>query len=75
VGVNVTAELGRVTMSLGELIRIGEGAVIKLNRPVTAPVELMAQGVRVAKGEVVVVDDFFAVRIREIEPSRRVQRE
>ena len=71
VRVNVSAELGRVAMPLGELLRIGEGAVIKLDRPISAPVELMAQGVRVALGEVVVVDDCFAVRIKEIEKSRQ----
>ena len=71
VNVTVWAELGRVTLSLGELLKLGAGSVLKLDRPVSAPVDLMAQGVRVAKGEVVVVDDCFAVRIKEIESSRR----
>ncbi|MEM7316942.1 MAG: FliM/FliN family flagellar motor switch protein [Planctomycetota bacterium] len=70
VSVNVSAEIGRVSMTLGELLRIGEGAVVKLDRQVSAPVELVAQGVRVASGDVVVVDDCFAVRIREIEKAR-----
>ncbi len=71
-GVNVTvwAELGRATMSLGDLLQVGEGSVLKLDRPVSAPVDLMAQGIRVARGEVVVVDDHFAVRIKEIERTR-----
>ncbi len=71
VSVTVSAELGRVSMPLGEMLRLGTGAVIKLDRPVSAPVELLAQGVRVALGEVVVVDDCFAVRIKEIERTRR----
>ena len=70
VSVEVSAEIGRVSMTLGELLRIGEGAVIKLNRQVSAPVELVAQGVRVALADVVVVDDYFAVRVRSIERSR-----
>ncbi len=70
VSVNVSAEIGRASMTLGELLRIGEGAVVKLDRQVSAPVELVAQGVRVASGDVVVVDDCFAVRIREIEKAR-----
>ena len=70
VPVEVSAELGRVSMTLGELLRIGEGAVIKLNRQVSAPVELIAQGVRVALADVIVVDECFAVRIRSIERSR-----
>ena len=70
VPVEVSAELGRVSMTIGELLRIGEGAVIKLNRQISAPVELVAQGVRVAMADVVVVDDCFAVRIRSVERSR-----
>ena len=71
VSVTVSAELGRVSMSLGELLKMGDGSVVKLDRPVTAPVELMAQGVRVALGEVVVVDDCFAIRVKEIERTRK----
>ena len=74
VNVSVWAELGRVSMSLGELLKVGAGSVVKLDRPVSAPVDLMAQGVRVARGEVVVVDDFFAVRIKDIEASRKMEK-
>ena len=48
-------------------MRLGEGSIIELGRPITEPVDLMAQGVRVARGEVVVVDDCFALRIKEID--------
>ncbi|MCA9263102.1 MAG: flagellar motor switch protein FliN [Planctomycetales bacterium] len=71
VNVTVWAELGRTTMSLGELLKIGEGSVLKLSRPISAPIDLMAQGVRVARGEVVVVEDSFAIRIKEIENTRK----
>ena len=57
-------------MPIGELLQLGEGAVLKLNRAVSEPVDLIAQGVRVARGEVVVVDDCFAIRIKEIENSK-----
>ena len=66
VRVNVWAELGRIEMPLGELMQLGEGSVLRLNRPIGEPVDLVSQGVRLARGEVVVVDDTFAVRIREI---------
>lgn len=74
-GVNVTlwAELGRVTMSLGDLLHVAEGSVLKLDRSVSAPVDVLAQGVRVARGEVVVVDDHFAIRIKEIERTRDIK--
>lgn len=68
VDVTVWAELGRVSMPLRQLVRLSEGSVIELGRPVSEPIDLMAQGVRVARGEVVVVDDCFALRIKEIEP-------
>ena len=71
VDVTIWAELGRVTMSLGELMKLGPNSVVRLGRSVSAPVDLMAQGVRFATGEVVVVDDCFAVRIKDVEDPRR----
>ena len=71
VAVTVTAELGRITLPIGDLLELGEGSVVELNRPVSNPVDIMAQGVRLARGEVVVIDDCFAVKIKEIEsPSK-----
>ena len=66
VSVRVTAELGRVTMSIGEILKLGPGLVVGLDRGVTEPVDLLVQGVLFARGDVVVVDDRFAIRIREI---------
>lgn len=68
VNVTVSVELGRVTMSIGELLQLGEGAVVELTRSVHEPVDIVAQGVRLARGEVVVVGDRYAVRVTEIEP-------
>lgn len=66
VSIEISVEIGRVTMPIGELLKLGEGAVVELNRSVSEPVDVMAQGVRIASGEVVVIDDRFAVRITEI---------
>ena len=71
VNVTVWVELGRVEMPLGEIVKLAQGSVLKLGRPISSPVDLMAQGVRVARGEVVIVDDCFAVRIKEIENSEQ----
>lgn len=71
VTVTVSVELGRVTMPIGQLLRLGEGAVVELNRPVTGPIDLVANGVRIARGEVVVVDGCFAVRITQVEPASK----
>ncbi len=66
VQVEIAVEIGRVTMSIGDLLNLGHGSVVELNRALTEPVSIMAQGVLIASGEVVVVDDRFAVRITEI---------
>jgi flagellar motor switch protein FliN/FliY len=72
VTVTVTAELGRTTVSIGDVLKLGVGSVLELDRAVWEPVELMARGVRLARGEVVVVDDRFAIRIKEIaDPKKR----
>ena len=70
--VTVTAELGRAVTTIGELLRLSPGSVVELDRRIFEPVELLAQGVRLARGEVVVVDDHFAIRIKEIlDPKKR----
>lgn len=66
VQVVLTAELGRTQLTLQEMMGLSQGAVLELNRAISAPVELVAQGVPLGNGEVVVVDDQFAVRIKEI---------
>lgn len=75
VNVTVAAELGRVTLTIGEVLKLGVGSVLELHRSISEPVDLMVQGVRLARGEVVVVDDRFAIRIKEIaEPKKRHER-
>jgi flagellar motor switch protein FliN/FliY len=72
VNVTVSAELGRTTLLLGDVLKLGVGSVLQLDRPVADPVDLMVQGRRLARGEVVVVDDRFAIRIQEIaDPKKR----
>ena len=70
--VKVTAEIGNVMMPIGEILNLGEGSVIELDKPTSAPIDLMAQGVRIARGEVVVVDDCFAIRIKQIEAPQEL---
>lgn len=72
VTVTVTAELGRVTLAIADVLKLGIGSVIELDRPISEPVDLMVQNVPFARGEVVVVEDRFAVRIKEIaDPKKR----
>jgi flagellar motor switch protein FliN len=72
VTVTLTAELGRTTITLGEVMRLGSGSVVPLDRLLAEPVEITARGVLLARGEVVVVDDRFAIRIKEIVQPRQV---
>jgi flagellar motor switch protein FliN len=66
VAVHVTAEIGRVTMSIGDILKLGLGSVVALDRAVSEPIDLLVQGVPFARGEVVVIEDRFAIRIQEI---------
>ena len=64
--VTVTAELGRIKRSIASILKLGVGAVVDLDRNMTEPVDLLVQGTLLARGEVVIVEDRFAVRIKEI---------
>ena len=66
VQVDISVEIGRVTMGIGELLQLGEGSVVELNRDLNEPVSVMAQGVQIASGEVVVINDRFAVRVTKV---------
>ena len=64
--VAVSAELGRAEIPIQTLMNLGEGSVLELNRDIDSPVELIAQGVALACGEVVVVDGCFAIRVSKV---------
>lgn len=73
VPVTITARLGQVTVPIGDVLKLGPGAILELDRDVTQPVELTVSGMVFARGEVVVVDDHFAIRIKElVSPRGRV---
>jgi flagellar motor switch protein FliN len=66
VEMGVTAELGRCRMSMRELLSITPGAVIDLDRAAGEHVDVLVNGKLIARGEVVVVDEEFGIRISEI---------
>lgn len=66
VEMDVTAELGRTRMTLSELLGLSDGAVIELDRAAGAPADLLVNGRLIARGEVVVIDENFGLRITEI---------
>lgn len=62
----MTVTIGQTDVTVRRLLQLGPGAVLKLDKPVDAPVDLYLKDVRFATGDVVVVNDRFAVRIKQI---------
>ena len=66
VEMEVTAELGRTRMTVRDLLSLAPGAVIELDRLAGGPADLLVNGRLIARGEVVVIDENFGIRITEI---------
>jgi len=66
VEMGVTAELGRRRMTVRDLLALTPGSVIELDRAAGAPVDVLVNGTLIARGEVVVIDEEFGIRIAEI---------
>lgn len=69
--VEITVELGRTTKKIGEILEIGQGTVLELDKLVGEALNIYANGKYIAKGEVIVIDDNFGVRVTEIENSNK----
>ncbi len=67
--VEITVELGRTIKKIGEILEYGPGTVIELDKLVGEPLNIYANGKYIAKGEVVVIDDNFGIRITDIDNS------
>ena len=69
----VTVELGRIRMLIKDVLDLASGSIVELDRVAGEPVDLLVNGRLVAKGEVVVIEDNFGIRITEIvSPAERV---
>jgi flagellar motor switch protein FliN/FliY len=66
VHLDVSVEVGRVQMPVREVLSLGPGSVIELQRAAGEPVEVFANGRCIGRGEIVVVGDQFGVRITEL---------
>jgi len=70
----LTAELGRAELMIRDLLQLGPGSIIELDTTVGEPVDVLVNSRLIARGEVVVIDDSFGVRITEIvSPMERAQ--
>ena len=70
IAIDITAVLGTASMQVSQILKLGRGAVVELDRLVGEAVELRAENKLVALGEVVVIDDRLGVTITEIIKSR-----
>lgn len=64
--VNVSVVLGKTSMPVNQLLKLGRGAVIELDRKVGEPIDIFVNNRLVARGEVVVVEDRIGVTMTEI---------
>jgi flagellar motor switch protein FliN len=71
VTVEVSVEIGRTRMTLGEALALGPGAVVGLHRMAGEAVDLLVNGKVIARGEVVVIDEEFGLRVTEVAMPRQ----
>lgn len=73
--VTLSMELGRTRMSIRDLLKLKNGSVVELQKMVHEPLDVLVNGTLVARGEAVVVDDRFGVRLTDvISPMERVKK-
>ncbi len=74
VELDVTVELGRKVMYVEDILRLGKGSVIELNKLAGEPVDILVNGKKLAEGEVVVVEDHFGIRLTHlVNPKDRIR--
>ena len=73
--VKLTVEVGSTELKIRDLLRLNEGSVVELERLAGDPLDILANGVQIAKGEVVMVGERFGIRFTEVtNPENRVQK-
>jgi flagellar motor switch protein FliN/FliY len=70
VTVEVSVEIGRTRMTLGDALALGPGSVVGLHRMAGEPVDLLVNGRVIARGEVVVIDEEFGLRVTDVASGR-----
>lgn len=66
VSLSLTVELGRTRMKISEILNLGSGSVVELQKLASEPVDILVNDALFARGEVVVVEDNFAIKITEL---------
>ena len=71
---DVSVELGKVKMPVSELLQLGQGSIIELVKSVGEPLDIYVNNKLIAKGEVVILDEKFGVRVADIiNPVERIK--
>ncbi len=75
VPLQLSVELGRTRMLIRDLVQLAQGSIVELRKEVGEPVEVMVNDKLIARGEVVVMEDKFGVRLTDIvSPSERIEK-
>jgi len=73
--VRLSMEVGNTQISIRDLLQLGQGSVIELDRLAGEPLDVLVNGTLIAHGEVVVVNDKFGIRMTDvISPSERIKK-
>ena len=67
----VVVELGRTVLKIKDILELGPGSIIELDKLSGEPVDILVNGSLVAKGEVVVIDENFAIRVSDVAMDRQ----
>ncbi len=72
--VNVSLRVGSTEISIRDLVRLVEGSVVALDREADTPMDVLVNGTLIARGEIVVVDDRYGVRLTDVvSPVERIE--
>jgi flagellar motor switch protein FliN/FliY len=73
VDIDVVAVLGTADLKISQILQLGRGAVVELDRLINEPIDIRAERQLVARGEVVIVEDKLAIQLTEVVPSNRAK--
>ena len=73
--ISLSVELGRTRMLIKELLQLGQGSIVELDKLAGEPIEILVNGRLIARGEAVVVNEKFGVKLTDVvSPSERISR-